>query len=158
MQVRLLPGLRTGYRRLSKLVYLDAILVENGQSALFIQPPSVEEVIKKSAANDGGLSIPAWPATIFGVKDTADARWVDARLTGHLFKTFSQPLTLHHPYGNHLPPIFIACTTDQLPAIVPFAEKPRQSKEWKYYELATGHDAMITAPRQTAALLGSFAK
>lgn len=144
--------------RLSKLVYLDAILVENGQSALSIQPPSVEEVMKQSAAKDGGLTIPAWPATIFGVKDSADARWVDARLTGQPFKTFSQPLTLHHPYGNHLPLIFIACTTDMLPAIVPFANRTRQSKDWKYYELATGHDAMITAPQQTAALLGSFAK
>jgi pimeloyl-ACP methyl ester carboxylesterase len=144
--------------RLSKLVYLDAILVENGQSALSIQPPAVEETMRKAAAKDGGLSIPAWPAAIFGVKDTADARWVDARLTGHPFRTFSQPLTLHHPYGNHLPLIYIACTADVLPAIVPFAEKTRKSKDWKYYELATGHDAMMTAPQQTAGLLASFAK
>lgn len=144
--------------RLSKLVYLDAILVENGQSALSIQPSSVEETMKQSAAKDGGLSIPAWPAKVFGVKDTADARWVDARLSGHPYRTFSQRLTLQHPYGNHLPMVFIACTVDMLPAIVPFAEKTRKSKDWKYYELQTGHDAMITAPVETADLLESFAK
>jgi pimeloyl-ACP methyl ester carboxylesterase len=145
-------------KRLSKLVYLDAILVENGQSALSIQPRAVEETITKSAAKSGGLTIPAWPATVFGVKDTADARWVDARLTGHPLRTFSQRLVLQHPYGNHLPKIFIACTVDMLPAIVPFAEKTKKSKEWQYYELATGHDAMITAPEETAGLLTSFAK
>lgn len=144
--------------RLNKLVYLDAILVENGQSALSIQPPAVEKAIRQSSLKDGGLTIPAWPATVFGVKDTADARWIDARLTGHPFRTFSQPLTLQHPYGNHLPLIYIACTVDMLPAIVPFAEKTRKSKDWKYFELRTGHDAMMTAPEETAALLGSFAK
>jgi pimeloyl-ACP methyl ester carboxylesterase len=144
--------------RLSKLVYLDAILVENGQSALSIQPPAVEETIRKSAAKDGGLTIPAWPAKVFGVKDTADARWVDARLSGQPFRTFAQRLILHHPYGNHLPMVFIACTVDMLPAIVPFAEKTRKSKDWQYYELQTGHDAMMTAPAETAALLQSFAK
>lgn len=144
--------------RLSKLVYLDALLVENGQSALSIQPPAVQQLMKKSAAKDGGLTIPAWPAVTFGVKDTAAARWVDARLTGHPLRTFSQPLTLHHPYGNHLPKIFIACTVDVLPAIVPFAEKTKHSKDWTYHELVTGHDAMLTAPRETAALLTSFSK
>lgn len=144
--------------RLSKLVYLDAILVENGQSALSIQPAAVEKTIRQSAAKDGGLSIPAWPAKVFGVKDTADARWVDARLSGHPFRTFAQRLTLHHPYGNHLPKVFIACTVDMLPAIVPFAEKTKTSKDWQYYELQTGHDAMMTAPVETAGLLQSFAK
>ena len=144
--------------RLRKLVYLDAILVENGQSALSIQPPGVEKAMEQAAVHDGGLTIPAWPAATFGVKDTADARWVNERLTGHPFRTFSQTLTLHHPYGNHLPKIFIACTVDMLPAIVPFAEKTKKSKDWTYYELVTGHDAMITEPQKTAALFTSFAK
>lgn len=144
--------------RLRKLVYLDALLLENGQSALSLQPPAVQKAMVQAAAHDGGLTMPAWPAKVFGVKDTADAHWVDARLTGQPFRTFSQTLTLHHPYGNHLPKIFIACTVDMLPAIVPFAEKTKKSKDWSYYELATGHDAMITEPQKTAALFYSFAK
>ncbi|TWV95123.1 alpha/beta fold hydrolase [Chitinophaga pinensis] len=144
--------------RLRKLVFLDAILLENGQSSLSIQPPAVQKAMQQAAAHDGGLTIPAWAATAFGVKDSADARWVNARLTSHPFRTFSQPITLQHPYGNHLPKIFISCTVDMLPTIVPFAEKTKKSKEWTYYELVTGHDAMITEPQQTAALLTSFAR
>jgi pimeloyl-ACP methyl ester carboxylesterase len=144
--------------RLSKLVFLDAILPENGQSAFGIQPKAVQDAMVKAAEKDSGLTIPAWPAETFGVNDPADASWVNARLTGHPFRTFTQTLVLQHPYGNHLPLIYIACTVKALPAIVPFAEKTKNSKDWRYYALATGHDAMITAPEKTAALLESFAK
>ncbi len=142
--------------RLSKLVFLDALLIENGQSAFSVQPKAVQEVMNKSGEKDGGLTIPAWPADVFGVTDPADISWVNSRLTGHPFRTFSQPLVLQHPYGNHLPMIYISCTVNQLPAIVPYAEKARNSKDWKYYELKAGHDAMITEPKKTAALLESF--
>ncbi|MCF6402556.1 alpha/beta hydrolase [Chitinophaga filiformis] len=144
--------------RLSKLVFLDAILPENGQSAFSIQPEAVQDAMSKAAEKDSGLTIPAWPAETFGVSKPADASWVNARLSGHPFRTFTQKLTLQHPYGNHLPLIYIACTVKMLPSIVPFAEKTKNSKDWKYYSLATGHDAMITAPEKTAALLESFAK
>lgn len=144
--------------RLSKLVFLDAILPENGQSAFSIQPKAVQDVMAKAAEKDNGLTLPAWSAETFGVSNPADISWVNARLAGQPFRTFTQPLVLQHPYGNHLPLIYIACTVKMLPAIVPFAEKTKNSKDWQYYALATGHDAMITAPGKTAALLESFAK
>lgn len=143
-------------QRLSKLVFLDALLVGNGESGFSIQPKAVQNVITKSAEKDNGLSIPAWSADVFGVTKPEDITWVNARLTAHPFRTFTQPLVLHHPYGNHLPLIYISCTVNQLPAIVPYAEKAKNSKEWKYYALETGHDAMITEPVKTAALLESF--
>jgi pimeloyl-ACP methyl ester carboxylesterase len=144
--------------RLSKLIYLDALVVENGQSAISIQPEEVQAVIHKSAEKDGGLTIPAWPAEAFGVKKPADISWVNARLTGHPLRTFSQPLVLQHPYGNRLPLHYIACTMDVLPAIAPIADMVKHNKAWRYYELATGHDAMLTEPQKTAALLASIAK
>lgn len=145
-------------QRLSKLVFLDALLIENGQSAFSVQPQAVKDLMTKSAEKDNGLTIPAWSAETFGVSKPEDISWVNARLTGHPFETFKQPLVLHHPYGNHLPLIFIACTVRMLPAIVPYAEKAKKSKDWKYYELETGHDAMLTEPEKTAALLESFTK
>lgn len=143
-------------QRLSKLVFLDALLIESGQSTMSVQPKAVQEVMKKSGEKDGGLTIPAWSADVFGITSPADINWVNARLTGHPFRTFTQPLVLKHPYGNHLPLIYISCTVNQLPAIVPYAQKVKNNKDWKYYELETGHDAMVTEPQKTAALLESF--
>lgn len=145
-------------QRLRKLVFLDPVLVESGQSVLSaINAPSVTADVTKSAAKDGGLTIPAWPVSIFGIKDSADARWVEQRLTGQPFRTFTQKLTLGHPLGNHLPLIFIACTAQINPAFAHFARNAKKDKKWKYFELVTVHDAMLTAPKETAALIESFA-
>lgn len=144
--------------RLSKLVFLDAMLVENGQSAFGVQSKEQQDFNTKEAAKDGGLTVPVWSAEIFGVTKPEDIKWVNARLTGHPFRTFTQKLSLQHPFGNHLPLIYIGCAAPMLKPIVPFAEKAKNSKDWKYYEIATGHDAMITEPEKTAAMLESVTK
>ena len=145
--------------RLEKLVYLDALLVKNGQSALSVNPKESQDFFTKSAMDfDQGLSIPAPSSAWFGVTDSTAIKWTNERLTNHPFKTFTQPLLLKHPYGNHLPLIFIACTNPQLGAIDPFVRETKNSNEWKYYELKTGHDAMISMPNELATLLSSFNK
>ncbi|QXV63811.1 alpha/beta fold hydrolase [Mucilaginibacter sp. 21P] len=140
--------------RLSKLVFLDAMLVENGQSALDVSPDDIKAYFIKAAQDhDQGLSIPFFTSDFFGVKNKQDIKWVNERLTPQPFKTFAQPLKLLHPFGNHKQLIYIACTDPELRAIKPFAGKTSASKDWKYMELKTGHDAMITAPKQLASML-----
>jgi hypothetical protein len=143
--------------RLEKLIYLDALLAENGQSAFSVNPKESQETFSKTAMDyDKGLSIPSPSSTWFGVNDTKAIKWTDDRLTSQPYKTFSQPLVLKHPYGNHLPLTYIACTNPELPVLVQFAEKAKNNKAWKYYELKTGHDAMVTMPSELAALLSSL--
>jgi pimeloyl-ACP methyl ester carboxylesterase len=139
--------------RISKLVFLDAMLVENGQSPLSLQTPEGRATFDKAAKPYKMLSIPPMSAKIFGVTDTASLRWVTERLTLQPYKTFAGPLVLKHPYGNGLPLIYIACLTPQLPVLKQFADKAKNSKDWQYFEMHTGHDAMITAPDDLAALL-----
>ncbi|WP_160712884.1 alpha/beta fold hydrolase [Chitinophaga solisilvae] len=144
--------------RLRKLVFLDPVLVKSGQSVLSaINAPAITAEVTQSAAMNGGLTIPAWPVPIYGVKDSANTRWMRPRLTGQPFRTFTQQLTLQHPYGNHLPLIFIACTAEINPAFAHFAKSAKNNKDWEYHELVTGHDAMILVPKETAALLETFA-
>ncbi len=144
-------------QRLSKLVFLDAMLIENGQSANGMNPKDIRENFSKAAMQfDKGLSIPFLSSSFFGVKNATDFKWVNERLTNQPYKSFTQPLILKHPYGNHLPLFYIACTYPELRAIKPFAEKAKKSKKWKYLELKTGHDAMITMPVELALLLESL--
>jgi hypothetical protein len=65
---------------------------------------------------------------------------------------------LTHPLGNHLPLVYIACTKSGLPVLEKFAAQAKASKGWKFYSLATGHDAMITLPNELSALLTAISK
>jgi pimeloyl-ACP methyl ester carboxylesterase len=143
--------------RLLKLVFLDAMLMKNGQSALDVSPKDIRANFIKSATQfDKGLSLPFFSAEFFGVTNANDIKWVNERLTNQPFKTFTQRLVLKHPFGNHLPLTYIACTEPELRAIKPFADETEASKEWKYLELKTGHDAMITMPAELAQMLESL--
>jgi pimeloyl-ACP methyl ester carboxylesterase len=143
--------------RLEKLVYLDALLVENGQSALSVNPKERQESFRQAAQDfDKGLSIPAPSSAWFGLTDSLTIRQTDALLTNHPLRTFTQPVVLKHPYGNHLPMIYIACVNPKLPGLEQFAAKAKNSKGWKYFELETGHDAMISLPNELSSLLSSF--
>ncbi|WP_212005231.1 alpha/beta hydrolase family protein [Chitinophaga sp. HK235] len=144
--------------RLSKLIYLDAVIAENGESALSVQPDTVRKNFIEQAAQYQMRSIPILPAGFFGVSNPKDEKWVNDRLTLQPYKTFAQPLVLQHSFGNHLPLSYIACTNPQIKGLRKFAEKTRQSPSWKYYELETGHDAMITVPKELAAMLMKLSK
>lgn len=143
--------------RLEKLVYLDALLVENGQSVFSVNPKESQDSFTKTAMDfDKGLSIPAPPSSWFGLTDSIAVKLTNDRLTSQPFKTFTQPLVLKYPYGNHLPLIYIACRNPELAVLEQYARKTRKSKAWKYYELNTGHDAMISMPAELTTLLTSF--
>lgn len=143
--------------RLAKLVYLDALIVENGQSLFDVSPKDSRDHFTMTAMDfDKGLSIPSPPSTWFGVTDSVDIHWTNNRLTSQPYKTFTQSLVLKNPYGNNIPLIYIACTKPELTVLEQFAAKAKNDKAWKYYELKTGHDAMISMPAKLAALLSSF--
>lgn len=139
--------------RLSRLVYLDAMLLENGQSALSVHPAADQAFLKKAAEKNNNLSVSPFPVQAFGITGPEEVKWVTERLTPQPYQTFTQPLILKHPFGNHLPLSYIACTDAHLPVLKAFADKVRKNKDWKFYTLNTGHDAMLTAPDELVSLL-----
>lgn len=144
--------------RLRQLVFLDALLLENGQSVLSIQSPETQAYFATATAPDQGLTLPTSTSQGFGVKNPADVAWVDARLTPQPYRTFTQPLVLHHAFGNELPLTYIACTKTELPVVAKFGAATKANKRWRYYELPTGHEPMITMPQELTALLLAIGK
>lgn len=144
--------------RLSKLVFFDAMIVRSGQSALNVQPKENQVIAAKAAAATNGLSVAAWGADVFGVRDTADIRWVNERLTPQPYRAFTQTLQLKHDFGNHIPLIYVACVKPMLVPIRKFSEEAKKGKEWQYFTLNSGHDAMVSDPEDVAKLFTSFAK
>jgi pimeloyl-ACP methyl ester carboxylesterase len=140
--------------RVAHVVYLDAFVPAGGLSLFDILLPERREIYAESAREDGdGWLVPSPPPQAFGVTDAEAVRWAQERLRPQPLRTFEQPLPLTSPPGTGVPCSFIHCTEG--PAAPNFARFARHAAElgWRTRELPTGHDAMITMPRELAALL-----
>lgn len=139
--------------RIRQLVYLDSVILENGQSVFGLLPKDIVEARTKAAQeSSGGLSIPPPPPAAFGISDAAQAAWIQPKFTPHPFSTFVAPLNLKNKVANGLPAQYITCTD-------PMYGPLQASRDWvkkngmKMVEIKTGHDAMVTVPDRLADML-----
>lgn len=140
------------------LVYLDAVVPIAGRSALDMLPGDIAETRRKTAMEtSGGLSIPTPPAAAFDVPPGPDQDWVARRITPHPLAAYADPIVLSHPVGNDLPRTYIRCTDPIYRAVVPSYARIADDPGWTLLDLATGHDAMITAPGPLADMLLAIA-
>ncbi|WP_269583551.1 alpha/beta fold hydrolase [Roseibium sp. Sym1] len=139
--------------RIGKLVYLDAIMLESGETWFDLLPPELAADRKALAeTSSGGLSLPPAPPESFGVTRPEDVAFLEPRLTPHPFRTFTTALELKHPLGNGLPVHYIQCTDPPYPP-AKVALKRALRHGWPVSQIATGHDAMVTEPEGLADLL-----
>ena len=97
--------------RIRQLIYLDAVMLDNGQSVFSQLPKDVVEARTKAAQeSSGGLSIPPPPPAAFGISEAAQVQLAQSRFTPHPFNTFVSPLKLANKVGNGLPALYIVCT------------------------------------------------
>ncbi|MBV9489403.1 MAG: alpha/beta hydrolase [Verrucomicrobia bacterium] len=143
---------------LKRLVYLDATLLENGQSAFSkLEPAVVAQRVKLAHESSGGLTIPPPAPATFGVTDPNDDAWLQRRLTPHPLHSYQEPIRLNHPLGNGIKKTYIACTRPLYEPLLSTHEWVRQQKGWQYLEFAGSHDAMVGCPDAVAELLASCA-
>ncbi len=139
--------------RIARLIYLDAAIMEDGETWFGLLPSDmVAERIRLAGDFSGGLSLPPAPPESFGVSDPDDAAWLAPRLTPHPLATLTTPLRLAHPCGNGLSAHSVTCTA---PAYRPAAmcRARAEDRGWPVSPLTSGHDAMVSHPDATAALL-----
>lgn len=141
--------------RLAQLVYLDAFVPEDGQALFDLLRPERRDFYLQQAREHGeGWRTPGPPPQALGVADETEARWLAAKMTPQPLRTLQQPLRLANPAATALPRTYIHCTAGPLaPSFAPFAARAQAEPGWRYHELPTGHDAMLTAPDALAALL-----
>jgi pimeloyl-ACP methyl ester carboxylesterase len=142
--------------RVGRLVYLDAANLVNHQSLVDVAGPVIESVRPFGETVDGVelVLLPAPGAGAFyGVTDPADLAWMDARLTGHPWQCFSQPLDLKNEEALWaIPQYHISCTSTLPTRDAKLMDKARS--EGRLWDIDTGHDLMITEPEAvTKALL-----
>lgn len=140
--------------RISVRVHLDAF-IGDGRAAIDLQPAEVAHHYRESVAGPGfGWLIPTRPLEKLGITDHEDLDWLTPRLTPHPWKTYTDELPLTGAH-EQVTGVFIECV-DWMRVF----RQPRQRAEelgWTVHEIATGHEAMVTAPAELAALLGDIA-
>ena len=110
-----------------------------------------------AAQASGGLSMPPPDAKLFGLNQE-DAAWVNRRQTPQPLGVYQDPLHFDAARLAALPRSFIDCTAPALPTIDVMRQRVRREPGWQVFELATGHDAMVSAPGPLAALLIDIAR
>lgn len=139
-------------QRLARLVYLDAVVPRPGESWSSTHSPETRRTRLEAAQASGGLSLPAPDARVFGLGGS-DREWVNRRQTAQPFKVYQHPLIFDAERFATLPRTFIDCHRPALPTLDVSRERVRRDPGWEVLELATGHDPMVSTPRELAQML-----
>lgn len=141
--------------RLAQLIYLDAFVPQHGEALADLADPAFYANLEARARAEGeGWRVPPPPLARWGITDDVDADWMRPRIGPHPLSTFKQAVQLANAASTLLPRTFIYCTNKPAgDSLAPLAKRLRKDGGWRYRELASGHDAMVTAPRELAALL-----
>jgi pimeloyl-ACP methyl ester carboxylesterase len=137
--------------RLAQLVYLDAFVPTKGQALLDLVSPDVATDVRVAARECGeGWRIPPFPPERFGVTNAKDVEWLARHLVPQPLRTLEEPVTGEAP--PRLNRTYIYCSK---PAMGPFDQFRRLATDraWRFHDVATGHDAMVTAAGEIATLL-----
>ena len=110
---------------------------------------------RQQAIAEHGALPPPDPA-IFGLAG-ADAAWVARRQTPQPGGVYDAPLHFDAARVERWPRSFIDCTEPALATIAVSRQRVRVQPGWRVLELATGHDAMVSAPQALAGRLLALA-
>jgi len=140
--------------RLKLLVYLDAYLPDDGQSEADLLPAGMLASRKADAAEHGGFIQPPPPA-IFGITDPELVNWVQARMTPHPLRTYTEPVHIGNAKSLAIPRFYIHCTGNPTttPDLFLASAKKARNHGWPVIELEAGHLAMLTHSHQLAEIL-----
>lgn len=133
-----------------RLVYVDAVVPLPGLSWADCVPPEARDQRQALIAEHG--HIPPPPASAYGLTGD-DAAWVERRQTPHPAGVFEEPLDFDADRWAARPRSYVDCTAPALATIEPSRRLVREQPGWELVALATGHDPMVSAPDELAALL-----
>jgi pimeloyl-ACP methyl ester carboxylesterase len=162
-----LPG------RIHHTVLLDTVLSEPGRSLLDLVMPRGAVLVLKGLVRFQ----PMWPsfasAEGFGIHDVDTARWIDSHLRPHPAATFLEPFPYTVRYESARC-TYVACTEliqisgqatvlnrllkrfKPASSLAVFARRAATAG-WRVIELPLGHDLMVIAPEQVAAIINAVA-
>ncbi len=146
--------------RIAHLVYLNALVPEDGQSAFDLTPPAFRHRFEETVRTAGAgwrIPVPSFE------NDPQTAAFARGRYVATPLRPFSEPIRLGPPPAN-LPRTYIWCTEDQeglvgvAELMRPFAEHAQHDSRWRFHQLTAIPDAYIHAPQIVADLFDEAAR
>ncbi len=140
--------------RLAQLIYLDAVIPRDGESAFAAMGPEQAGFLQGLADAHDGWSLPWFTDEqldqFYGDHGltTEDLAWMRRHVTDQPLATYRDRLDLPE---TDVPRAFVRCTRTPAPPAV-----GEGAPGWSYAELDAGHWPMITAPEQTARALSGL--
>lgn len=143
--------------RLSLLVYIDALVPRDGQSAFDLLPEWFRRQAQETVDSRGRVAMPTVLVPPKGWIDEPQHIAYVRRLRPQPLRSFSDPVRLTGA-AEALPTAFIRCTREAPPGdpIAAIAAQAR-ARGWLYRELAVPHDPQLLDPDATAAVLDELA-
>jgi pimeloyl-ACP methyl ester carboxylesterase len=145
---------------LASVTYLAAFIARPGQSLLDVEPPDVARRYRELAASAGdGWFVPASPKFLdqWGVTSAALRARVGPRLTDFPLRCVTDPAEFDPAALGLVRKVYINHTKPPLASLQASFDLA-VAAGWETHQLAHGHDLMLAAPEETAALLDSIAR
>ncbi|MFJ4623913.1 alpha/beta fold hydrolase [Streptomyces sp. NPDC088812] len=145
--------------RISRLVYLDAMVPTHGENAIDVMPLT-QALIDGAAGTAEPWRIPPLPELpaplgLFGVTDPQDIAWLRTTLADESALCFQQPAEMDNPAQAAIPRVHVLCVGNEPEGVTrrPLPTTQPNGEPSLVHQLETGHDAMITMPVELSALL-----
>lgn len=143
--------------RISQLVYLDAAIPADGESLADVIPALID-LARGDARVVDGVKLGLWPDSevllaVYGVTDPDDSAWLQEKLTPHPWKSFVQPLRLTNEAAVKRIPRSNISSSVAASGMVDGPQRDRALAADRTWEIDTGHDLMITTPKEVAEIL-----
>lgn len=144
--------------RVGHLVYLDAEVPESGQSEMDLLPPDERATYEQTANERGeGWRIPPPVPDPLPAGLPPEVRWAMSRFVPQPLGTLTQALRLSGGHQGQRRTYVLHTEGKDGQDLPEYVQRIRNDPAWEFVELAAGHSAHVTAPRQLADLLISLA-
>lgn len=136
-----------------RLIYLDGVMplpgLMNGQ-----MPEQWRDRIGTLITVNGTPCFPVPDPGYFGVVEPPDVAWLKRRLTPFPAHLIASRIELAHPIGNGRPRTYVRSLAPVYRAVAVQASQEYAAANFeRFIDLPTGHDSMVTMPRDVSAIL-----
>jgi pimeloyl-ACP methyl ester carboxylesterase len=143
--------------RIKHLVYLDALIPEDGDTAFGLLPAGMADARRKTVQEQGaGVAFPVPSPDAFPLDDGPVKTWFMSHLRPHPVGTYETPIRLKKPAGAGLPVTYVSYTDPALASIEPSRQRARAKQGWRLMQLPVIHDAEVKTPGRVIDLLASI--
>lgn len=138
--------------RIAHLVYLDAMVPRDGETAIDVQPIT-RDLVDLAERSGEGWRVPPLPELppphgLFGVTDPEDVAWLRGMLSDQPVRCFREPVRMDDPAVDAIPRTHIHCVGATPAGITrrPVPDVQPNGAPARVWELWSGHDCRSPCP------------